>query len=264
MKNIFIEGLMGTGKSTLLNKLKEELQAYNTYNEGSFSPVDLVWCTYNNDVEYNFICNKFKEIKDEIERFTTVEGDKRIIAYTKILTDIEGFHKFMEQYEIYHGNKTLGEFKNIVLKRYLNFVGNGNIFECAFFQYIITTMLLFYQLDEKEILDFYKEAFAILTEKDFILIYLDTDNIEETINFAKNERVDNQGNEWWFLPLVRYIEESPFGKKNNLIGFEGLIKLLKLRREIELRVIKEIIGEHAIVLKSKSNDISINELVEMF
>ncbi len=261
MKNIFIEGLMGTGKSTLLNMLKNDLPEYRAYREGGFSPVDLTWCTYTNDCEYNFICEKFKDIEDEIKRFTVVEGDNKIIAYTKILTDIEGFHKFMEQYEIYNGNKSYDVFKSIILNRYMNFKGNGNIFECAFLQNTISTMILFYQLNEDEIISFYKAAFEILREKDFILIYIDTKDIEKTLTLIKEERVDINGNECWFMPLVSYIENSPFGKANNLIGFEGVVKLLKFRREMELRIINEIVGEKAIILMSKNYDKQIENLV---
>jgi len=36
-KNLFIEGLQGTGKSTLLTKLSLEYKEYIAYREGEFS-----------------------------------------------------------------------------------------------------------------------------------------------------------------------------------------------------------------------------------
>ncbi len=253
---------MGTGKSTILAKLSEGLPEYKAYKEGQFSPVDLAWCTYNDKSEYQFICDKYKEIEDEIKKWTVEEGDKKIIAYTKILTDIKGFHKFLEQYEVYNGKKSFEEFRNILLSRFVNLDSTGNIFECSFLQNSINEMILFYQLSDEEILEFYKEAFEILKNKEFLLIYLDTVDIEETISIVKRERVDSNGNECWFEPLARYFENSPYGKANDLTGFEGVVKQLKIRRELELRIINEILGDKAIVLKSKSEDTEISNLID--
>ncbi len=263
MKNIFIEGLMGAGKSTLLTQLSEALPEYKAYREGVISPVELAWCTYNTVEEYNFICNKFKEIEDEIKRWTVAEGDKRIIAYTKILTDIEGFHRFMEQYEIYSGKKSFQELKNIILTRYKNLNTSGNIFECSFFQNSLSEMIAFQNLSKDEIIEFYKEAFEILKHKDFKLIYLDTEDIESIITVAKNERLGENGEEWWFPLVVKYYEESSFGKETGLKGLQVVLEQLKIRREIELRVIKEVLGDKAIVLKSKSEEINISTLTKL-
>ncbi len=262
MKNIFIEGLMGTGKSTLLTKLSEALPEYKAYREGIVSPVELAWCTYNTEKEYQFICNKFKEVEDEIKRWTVTEGDKKIIAYTKILTDIEGFHRFLEQYEIYNGSKAIKEYKNIILSRYKNLNNTGNIFECSFFQNNITEMIAFQKLSDDEIIEFYNEAFEILKDKDFVLIYLDNEDIEEIITSAKKERVGENGEEWWYPLVVKYYEESPYGKESGLTGLELILKQLKTRRQLELKIINEILGDKAIVIKSKSENL-VKSLMEI-
>ena len=44
MKNIFIEGIQGTGKTTLLRLLGQQLPDYHVYWEGDYCPVELAWC----------------------------------------------------------------------------------------------------------------------------------------------------------------------------------------------------------------------------
>ena len=41
MQNIFIEGIQGAGKSTLVNRLAQRLPEYSVYREGDLSPVEL-------------------------------------------------------------------------------------------------------------------------------------------------------------------------------------------------------------------------------
>lgn len=41
MKNIFIEGIQGMGKSTLLNAILAEIPRYHVCREGDYSPVEL-------------------------------------------------------------------------------------------------------------------------------------------------------------------------------------------------------------------------------
>ena len=233
--NIFIEGVQGTGKTCLLSELRKELPDYRAYMEGDLSPAELAWCSYLTQEQYAKILEKYPSVAEEIKGYTLREGRKRIIAYTRILTDIPGFHKDLEQYE--------------------KMPEDGNLFECSFFQNAIETMLLYYQMEEGEIMDFYIRAFEILKKKNFRLLYLDTSNLEATILQVKKERVDTTGREVWFELVLEYLENSPLGKTRGLQGMEGLLSHLKRRRNLESRIIKEILGERACVLQSKAYDI---------
>ena len=58
---------------------------------------------------------------DEIIKNTVREQENYIITYTKIITDIPGFYKDLENYEVYNGRKTLAELKEIIVTRFKNF-----------------------------------------------------------------------------------------------------------------------------------------------
>jgi hypothetical protein len=259
LNNIFIEGIPGSGKSTLLNQLQERLPEYKTYREGDLSPVELAWCSYMTMEQYQEVCNSFIGIQSELKAHTVTEGNKKITAYTRILTDIQGFHRFMEQYEIYNGRVSFPEFKEIVLQRYSSFQEKGNIFECSFFQNSIECMMLFYQLSDREIRDFYREAYDRLKNKGFRLLYLDVEDIEAAIVTIKDERVDTNGNELWYPFMLQYLNESPYGKKHNIKDFEGVIYHFNKRIDTERSIISETIGKNALIVPSK--DYKIDEIV---
>lgn len=259
MNNIFVEGIQGAGKSTLLNQLQKSMPEYKLYREGDLSPLELAWCSYMTSEQYEEVCIQYRDICADLGSHTVTEEDRKITAYTQILTDIPGFHKFMEQFEIYNGNIDFKQFKEVILKRYEKFNEIGNVFECSFFQNSIECMILYYQMSDDEIMDFYSEAFEILKSKKFRLLYIKAMDIESTIDTIKRERIDDLGNEIWFSLMLQYLEKSPYGKTHNLKEFNGLVSHLKRRRDIELRIIDRIIGKEATIIESKNYDI--NEII---
>ncbi len=250
-KNIFIEGLQGTGKSTLLNLLAQKWPEYHVYREGDLSPTELAWCSYLTRETWTEMQQKYPVFQEEIRNKTRVEEDRYIVAYTQILAEERAFYQDMEQYEIYNGRVDFQLFHDIIMKRYRAFSGEGNLFECAFLQNSIETMMLFYQMRDEDILAFYEEAYEILKKKGFRLLYLDSGQIRENLLHIKKERSDENGNEMWYPLMLGYLKESPYGKAHGCKGFEDLVKHLERRRGLEMRVLKEIVKEDGLVLESK-------------
>ena len=97
--NYFVEGLQGSGKSTLVGKLARKYPDNTVFREGDDSPTDLAWCAYVTDEEYQSIIDRYSDIRGLIEEKSHTEDDHKIICYTQVITDIPGFHKYLEQYE---------------------------------------------------------------------------------------------------------------------------------------------------------------------
>lgn len=249
--NLWIEGLQGSGKSTLAREIAKLNPNYRLCTEGDYSPVELAWCTWMDKTQYRSVLDRYDAISEEIRANTVREGEHYIVTYTRILTDIPGFHKDLEQYEIYNGRRSLSEIKEIVLTRYRAFRQSGYIFECSFLQNLVEDLILFHQLSDDEILTFYRELYAALDKETFRLVYLYSEDIEENIRIIRKERSDTQGNPVWYLMMMEYFKTSPYGKLHDVKDFEDLIAHFKHRQELELRIIKEIVGNQAVVLKSK-------------
>lgn len=254
-KNIFIEGLQGSGKSTLAAALKKELPDYHAFAEGDISPVELAWCSYLTENQYQEILTRYPDITDEIRNYTVQEGDRYLVAYTRILTDYTDFHREMGSYEIYDGLVEFPFFHDTILKRYQQLASTGNIFECSFFQNSIECMMLFYQKSEEEITAFYKEALEQLKDKNFRMIYLDSSDIKGNVMKIKKERVDTQGNEIWFSLMMEYLTKCPYGKAHNYKDVNDLIAHLEHRRSLELSIIQEVLRERCLVVRAKEYDI---------
>jgi hypothetical protein len=201
--------------------------------------------------EYENVLERYAEIRSEIETHTVEENGHYVVEYTKILTDVVGFHKDLEQYEIYNGHKTFTEWKNIVFSRFGKFRGTGYLFECAFFQNLMEDLILFHELSDEEIVDFYRELFEMMDKENFRMLYLCSENIEEFLHVVKKERSDNAGNEMWYPLMLNYLKDSPYGRKHGYEGFDDMVAHFRHRQALELQVIEEVIGECAKILPAK-------------
>lgn len=251
MKNIFIEGIQGMGKSTLVNSLSNAVPEIYVCREGDYSPIDLAWCTWMSKDDYNAVLKRYEPIRDKIIKNTVRENEHYVVSYTKIITDIPNFHKELEKYEVYNGRKTLQDLKELIFARYRKFNESGYMFECSFFQNIIEDLMLFHLLDDDEIVEFYRELYSNINKEQFLLLYLYSDKLEATIKAIQKERCDNSGNELWYQLMLQYLSHSPYGVKHGYNSFEDMITHFKHRQRLEMHIIEDIIGDNVIILPSK-------------
>ena len=251
MKNIFVEGIQGMGKSTLVNRLADALPQLRVYREGDYSPVDLAWCAWMKPEEHAEMLASFGTLQEEILRNTVCEGKYRVVTYTKIRTDNRDVYKAFEDYEIYNGRKPLSQLKEIVLARHDAYRESGGLFECAFFQNIIEDLILYHQLSDEEIVAFYRELWEKVDKERFLLLYLYSDDVENCIETIRKERCDEQGNEVWYSMMLAFLTECPYGRAHGYRKFEDMAAHFRHRQQLELRIIREVIGERAMILPAK-------------
>ncbi|MBR3504664.1 MAG: hypothetical protein IKO07_10565 [Clostridia bacterium] len=250
--NFFVEGLQGSGKSTLVNRLFEKHPDYRTVREGDYSPVELSWCAYLDRARYGEILEKYPDLRAQIEGKSVAEDDRVIVCYTKVSTDNRAFYKDLEQYEIYNGRVSNDAFREITLRRFRRWNGDGMIFECSLFQNIVEDMILFRDAPDEEIMDFYRQVSGALADKPFHILYLQADDIASNINVIRKERSDGQGSEMWFPLMLHFFDESPHAKRRGLAGEAALLEHFRHRQDLELRLCREIFPGRYTVLKSKA------------
>lgn len=112
-------------------------------------------------------------------------------------------------------------------------------------------LMLYYQLSDEEILEFYRELFEVTDTEHFLLVYLESGNVEENLMQIRQERVDAQGNEMWYPLMMSYLKESPLGQTLGYQDFVDLVSHLEHRQRLELRICREILGEHAMILPAR-------------
>ncbi len=249
--NYFVEGLQGSGKSTLVRALSERFRDHTALREGDYSPVELAWCAYLDEDAYRDVLEQYPGLRPQIEENTVAEGGRRVVCYTKVKTDDPAFYRELEQYEIYNGRMPDEEFRRTVLRRFAAWDGDGMIFECSLFQNIVEDMILFRQASDEEILAFYRQVRDALAGKRLHIVYLETADIPGSIGVVRRERVDDRGNEAWFSMLCGFFDASPWAAARGLRGEAALMAHLAHRQALELRLCREVFPGFVTVLRSK-------------
>ncbi|MBR5362152.1 MAG: hypothetical protein IK134_02345 [Oscillospiraceae bacterium] len=250
--NYFAEGLQGSGKSTLVRNIEKHCSGCTVFREGDYNPAELAWCAYTDERQYRDITERYPKLLAQIEANTFAEDDRRIICYTKIRTDDDAFYQDLESYEIYNGRIPFSEFRSVILRRFANLHGDNMVFECALFQNIIEDMILFRNASDADIIDFYRQIRRVLEGRAFRILYLKTENVRNTIDAVRKERVDEKGEEVWFRMLCGFFDESPYAKANRVSGADALIAHLAHRQELELQICRGLFPGQYTVLSSKA------------
>ena len=253
--NYFVEGLQGSGKSTLVKKLSEKHPECTPVMEGDYSPIELAWCARVSEAEYSRTLSRWGGLRDQIAAKSHKEGGYRIVCYTQVKTEDRDFYRQMENYEIYNGRTEFEQFRDIVLTRYRNWHGDNSIFECSLLQNAVEDMILFRDLPDDAILDYYREVNNALERRNFGIYYIESPDIEKNLDAVRKERVDEDGNEAWFNMLMGFFVNCPFSKKRSLKSPEDLIAHLHHRQELELRICRELFGDRLTVLRSKAYEL---------
>lgn len=254
MRNIFIEGMQGAGKSTLANRLAALRPDYRVYREGDLSLVELAWCAWMPNEDYATLLAQEPSLAESIAANTMQEGDHQVVAYTRVPGD-QAFFRRMEAWEIYNGRIPYEDFRRIILTRYRAYQGKGNIFECSLFQNTVETMMLYYRMPEEAILDFFRQVWAVLKEQAPLILWLDVPAPEASLACIKAERVDSEGNPVWFHMLLEYLNHSPYGQQHPFASLQDVADHMKRRALIEKRIMATLMPGAAMILPARTYDL---------
>ena len=169
-----------------------------------------------------------------------------------MLAEDRAFYEHMESMEIYNGRVPYEKFRKIVFKRYAAYQGDGGIFDGSFFQNVIDSLILFYQMSEDGIVEFYRELFQQITAP-FMLLYLKVDDVTTTLDHIRHERVDDTGREIWYELVQQYYKTSPYGQSAATPAV--LEEYYKKRITLEQRILKEVLGGHGVIVPAQNYDI---------
>lgn len=262
MKNnlILVEGIPGSGKTTISGKIKGYLEnkglKVNLFKEGEAHPADMAWTAYFTKADYEKLLACNKEYARAIEANTKVEEDYALVSYTKLgfTSNQSELMRCFEKHEVYDGKVSFDIFEKLHFKRWRQFAESADentiyIFECAYLQNHVNELMGFHHKDNRFILDYMVKLITTVRNLNPKLIYLSQPNIRKTIERVAMERASFDEDRWedWIDFVIKYVKNSPYGKENEFKGFDGVINFFEARKKVEVEIIKRLDIDKAII-----------------
>jgi hypothetical protein len=243
-KLIIIEGLPGSGKTTIAKMINEYLVSKgiktDLYLEDDQHPADLEWHACIPKDMYNKMLIKYPDLSKDIQTHTVWNGEQAIVAFNKISCTDKEFYDDMHQYEIYNGKIPLDEFCSLLQSRWAYFAENAaanevvTIFEGALLQSQTNDLLAVRNCDKRVIFSHLEKLVHSVQTLNPLILYLSVENVEEIISGIASERISKDAQPNWIDMAMGYVERSVFGKAHGLKGFSGVVEFSKARKSIEL------------------------------
>ncbi len=253
MKLLLIEGIPGSGKTTLAEQAMRHYESSGKhvvkYQEGDLHPVDLAWCSLLSEEEYKHVLKECSEVKEAVIKHTQRLDDLFVVGYTKIGLPMKDprIKSYFEPKEIYGGRVDVETFMGIHKKLWSKFFDSTHdedvaIFECAYLQNHVNEMLLMYDYSEDEIIRYVKELIPSDSTIDVELIYLDNENVRETIDRVAAQRVSSDKSKWddWIDLVLDYIKNSKYGEINGCDSHEEMYSFFEKRVSLEHQIMSEL------------------------
>lgn len=264
-KILFIEGIPGSGKTTRTHDIYKDLKCkgekVEVYHECEINPLDLARYAIlsKNEFEILFAEVDKREDKEKKERIrkkiTTLAEviDGRIYLSLRDMyldEDVKDIGISLRNRDIYNGNFSFDVFRKEHIKRWKHFrkevycKDTIYLFDGILLQSPLFELIGFYDLTEKEIVQYINELLEILNVKESKLLYMHVNNVENVLKNACNKRKNEK--EKWEQGFYKWIERSNYCMKRDYHGFEGMVSFLKERQCLEMKVIPLLDIEAAI------------------
>ena len=214
---IFIEGVSGVGKSTMVRTLSEELKnrgyMVETYVEFDYrNPIDFYCTAYLSLEEYEMLCSKYQEQLEQIRKNTIAARNVRLIRYYDDDTPLfeEPLLSDLMKKEFCYNPVDLvllNEYTNVYKEVWANFSSALDerfdfiIFDGSLLHHPINDMMRNYNITGEQAVVHIKQLLNSLGKCSRHIYYLKTENIGEQLKRAhvdRGQKVPTKGQiEFW-------------------------------------------------------------------
>ncbi len=265
-KLILVEGLPGSGKSTISKRIASYLQDRGIdakcYNEGDAHPADFAWCAYLSKKNYDALRNEFPQYAKELEKHATMSSDHVIIPYLNLKLNEDGraLREKLEHYEIYSGKLSSEDFLQLHVDRWTAFCQQAqesdsvHVFECAYLQNHVNELLLFHEASNDSIIDYQKQLIKTVKPLNPVLFYLAQKDVPSATKKIASIRVSKNPNARnWIDFVIDYLADSPYGRTHSIKDIDGVIDYFVHRQSVELQAVDSLSLTSSVLYKDEDD-----------
>ncbi|OBZ17206.1 hypothetical protein A7975_04805 [Bacillus sp. FJAT-26390] len=194
-KLILVEGLCGTGKSTLAERLHRYLVqqgiSSSYYDEGAKGhPASLNWHAFFREEEYRELLERYPNTANEIRSRAIKDGGSYLLPYreVKAFSELNALHAELKSRELCWTDSpiaTFSEFTYLIQRQWARFAELAStsekiyVLEAVFFQHQIHDLLGHYQAEDPQIEQHIHGIADQIADMHPVLIYLTHPSVRE-------------------------------------------------------------------------------------
>lgn len=252
----FVESTPGGGKSYYSQKIYRHAEKETVYYKEEYrNPLDLLRQAVLHKEEFDGFLDNIRNLctdklmasrmEERIAESVTVLDDLYFVPFTQIKPENEAIRSELSKlyYKEYNdGLVSCSAYCDLLYRRMDAFLSAGQpdidyIFEGALFHNPLLNFLGFYDLQKKDLIDYYRKLYSLLNKTEYEIVLICAEDPESIIRTTIRNREQSgdhmwrQGFEKWFLHSKHYSDAR---------DIEGIIAVSKDIAAYEQLLLKEI------------------------
>ncbi|RSD26836.1 hypothetical protein [Mesobacillus subterraneus] len=248
-KLILIEGLPGSGKSTTARLVHEILtdkgMDAELYMEGNLDhPADYEGVAFFTETEFEELLAECGDLRGIFQEKAMLKSGRLLVPYMKLKEELG--HAFPDDLLVRISRNDIYELPfqqnvEIITDSWKEFAKKAAaeeqvyVFECCFIQNPVTIGMVKYGALEQASIDYVQKLAKAVEPLHPLMIYVKQKDIETSFRKAVAERPED-----WFKGFVHYYTSQGYGAENSLNGLEGTIEVLKVRAQLENKILDHL------------------------
>lgn len=245
---VLVEGLIGSGKTTAARRIALALAAQGApvtlYAEGDpLHPADFESCAWLDDRAWDDVRRAFPEGRDVLDHWAVPADGGRLVLYGQAGEAMpRSLAAELARFDVYDGTAA-DRHQRLVASRWADFAAaeaqrtepRTVVFECCFLQNAVSKLVLQHDLGEETVARHLQAIAGSILPLQPLVVYLRTPDVRTTLDQASRERSPQ-----WLSSVIRYYTTQGYGRGHGLFGYEGLVRALERRQEMELRLLNRL------------------------